>query len=131
MSNEKRAGLETAYKKRIARFARHTQEQIEAEKDSVYMPLTPECIGNKNILQDNQMFSTSACDVEMEIAQALINLSEFSDAQTVNTNVNMLIKDKVVEEPHSTTTSDTSQTDDIASMFRSYLVDIILDDPLH
>ena len=136
MSEEKRAGLETAYKKRIARFARRTQEQLEAEKDSVYMPQTPECVGNKNILQDNPMLSTSAHDVEMEIAQALINLSEFSDAQTVNTNVNKLIEDEVVEEPHSTTTSDrhsesTSQTDDIASMFRSYLVDILLDDPLH
>ena len=84
--------METAYKKRIARFARRTQaalqQQLEAEKDGVYMPQTPECIGNKNILHDKPMFSTSAPDVEMEIAQALINLSEISDAQTVNANVN-------------------------------------------
>ena len=79
MSEEKRVGLETAYKKRIARFARRTQaalqQQLEAEKDGVYMPQTPEYIGNKNILQDRPMFSMSAPDVEMEIAQALINLS--------------------------------------------------------
>ncbi len=132
--------METAYKKRIARFAQGTRaalhQQLEAEKDGVYMPQTPQCIGDKNILQDRPMFSMSAPDVEMEIAQALINLSEISDAQMVNANVNKLVEDEVVEEPQSTATScrhseAASQTDDMKSMFRNYLVDIILDDPLH